>query len=132
MRSCARCPSPVRAEGQRLCPDCHAAAQRDHRERKRQEVNEYHAARSRAKKVRAIVDLITDRLIESDLHEPGCTTLLEGMRASDQSIRDAVAREAGQRSPSETAWALVVEGVRERIAWLARGAAMSRKPRRVA
>lgn len=80
-----------------------------------------HEERNRAAKVRAIVDHISDRLTSVEMSEPGRTTLLEGMRASDQSLRDEVARRAGQRSPSEATWALVVHGVEERIDWLARG-----------
>lgn len=86
-----------------------------------------HEERHRAAKVRAIVDHIGERLTSVELSEPGRTTLLEGMRASDQSIRDEVARRAGQRSPSEATWALVVHGVEERIDWLARGQSMARK-----
>lgn len=118
--SCSRCGATHEREGQRYCPDCHAAYQRKYR------AENGYAVAARRRKADAIVAYIAERLTPADLHEPERTNLLEGMKAADQSIRDECARRAGQRSPSEATWALVVHGVEERIAWLARGQSMRR------
>ena len=64
--------------------------------------------------------------------DPGKSTLLEGMRASDQSIRDAVAVEAGVSSPSTVTWDLTVAAVAERMETMRAGQLLPMRRRRSA
>ena len=67
---------------------------------------------ARQKKATTIVNYLWREMRPADRVDPETLMVL---RLSGQEARDIVAEYAGQNSPSEATWALVVKGISERI-----------------
>lgn len=67
-----------------------------------------HEKLARREKVDALVRYIWDKMKADDRLNPATLDLMTG---SNQAARDLVAKHAGQHSPSETTWAMVVDGI---------------------
>ena len=79
-----------------------------------------HEERARARKATAIAEYIWESLTAERRRDPETVV---AARQSGQPARDTVAHDAGQKSPSEETWDIVVEWLGRHVRWAIQDAA---------